>query len=142
MNVFAKFDEIPSMTLQDIKDSSTVNANTKAILKNYKGKYQALIILAPSTYFFIISICLVDMNVYARFDEIPPMTLKDIKKIKCYGWADSKSFILRAGIPDLIKAATSPPCILTVPPLKIIAVCFKILSRNDESILVSEINRT
>ena len=67
MNVFAKFDEIPPMTLQDIKETSTVNANTKAI-KNYKGKYQALIILAPSTFFFIISICLVDMNVYARFD--------------------------------------------------------------------------
>ena len=25
------------------------------------------------------------MNVYARFDEIPSITLKDIKKIKRYG---------------------------------------------------------
>ena len=28
------------------------------------------------------------MNVYARFDEIPTITLKDIKKIKCYGRTD------------------------------------------------------
>ena len=28
------------------------------------------------------------MNVYARFDEIPSITLKDIKKIKRYGQAD------------------------------------------------------
>ena len=35
------------------------------------------------------------MNVYARFDEIPSITLKDIKKIKRYGradgWTDVKS---------------------------------------------------
>ena len=34
----------------------------------------------PSSLLFIIIICPVDMNVYARFDEIPPITLKDIKK--------------------------------------------------------------
>ena len=38
--------------------------------------------MAPSPYFFIISFCPVDMNVYARFDEIPSMTLKVIKKTK------------------------------------------------------------
>ena len=40
--------------------------------------------IAPSPYFFIIStyICPVDMNVYARFDEIPSMTLIVIKKTK------------------------------------------------------------
>ena len=37
-----------------------------------------LIEMAPSLYIFI-SICPVDMNKYARFDEIPSMTLKDIK---------------------------------------------------------------
>ena len=36
--------------------------------------------MAPSPYIFIISICPVDMNKYARFDEIPSMTLKDIKE--------------------------------------------------------------
>ena len=38
--------------------------------------------MAPSPYIFIISIGPVDMNQYARFDEIPSMTLKDIKEIK------------------------------------------------------------
>ena len=32
-------------------------------------------ILAPSPYFFAVSICPVNMNVYARFDEILSMTL-------------------------------------------------------------------
>ena len=37
--------------------------------------------MAPSPYILIISTCIcpVDMNKYARFDEIPSMTLKDIK---------------------------------------------------------------
>ena len=36
--------------------------------------------MAPSPNIFIISIGSVDMNKYARFDEIPSMTLKDIRK--------------------------------------------------------------
>ena len=44
----------------------------------------------PLSLFFIIIICPVDMNVYARFDEIPTITLKDIKKIKCYGRTDGQ----------------------------------------------------
>ena len=35
-----------------------------------------LIALAPSSYIFLISICLEDRNVFARFDEIPLMTLR------------------------------------------------------------------
>ena len=45
--------------------------------------------MAPSPYFFNISICPVDM--YARFDEIPFMTLKVIKKTKCNGWTDGQT---------------------------------------------------
>ena len=41
--------------------------------------------LAPSPYFFIKSIFLAYMNMFARFDENPAMTLHDIKEIKCYG---------------------------------------------------------
>ena len=44
--------------------------------------------MAPNPYIFIISIGPVDMNKYARFDEIPSKTLKDIKETKCYGRAD------------------------------------------------------
>ena len=45
----------------------------------------------PSPYFFILSICPVDMNVYARFDEIPTMTLKVIKKTKRNGGTDGRT---------------------------------------------------
>ena len=38
--------------------------------------------MAPSPYIFIISIGPVDMNKFARFDEKPSMTLKDIKETK------------------------------------------------------------
>ena len=44
-----------------------------------------LIELAPSPYFFVFSICLAYMNMFARFDENPAMTLQDIKETKCYG---------------------------------------------------------
>ena len=47
--------------------------------------------MAPSPYIFIISIVPVDMNKYARFDEIPLMTLKDIKETKRYGRTDGQT---------------------------------------------------
>ena len=43
----------------------------------------------PSSLLFIIIICPVDMNVYARFDEIPSITVEDIKKTKRYGRTDN-----------------------------------------------------
>ena len=47
-----------------------------------------LIELAPSPYFFVLSICLVYMNMFAMFDENPAMTLQDIKETKRYGRTD------------------------------------------------------
>ena len=44
-----------------------------------------LIDLAPSPNFFVYCICLAYMNMFARFDENPAMTLQDIKKTKRYG---------------------------------------------------------
>ena len=44
-----------------------------------------LIELTPSPYFFVISICLAYMNMFARFDENPAVTLQDIKETKRYG---------------------------------------------------------
>ena len=44
--------------------------------------------LAPSPYFFVLSICLAYINIFARFDENPAMTLQVIKK-KRYGWTDN-----------------------------------------------------
>ena len=44
-----------------------------------------LIELAPSPYFLVQSICLAYMNMFARFNENPAMTLQDIKETKSYG---------------------------------------------------------
>ena len=54
----------------------------------------------PSSLIFSIIICPVDMNVYARFDEIPSITLKDIKKTKCYGQTH--------GLTDNVKTVYPP----------------------------------
>ena len=40
-----------------------------------------LIELAPSPYFFVQSICLAYMNMFARFDENPGMTLQGNKNV-------------------------------------------------------------
>ena len=50
-----------------------------------------LIELAPSPYFFVLSICLAYMNMFARFDENPAMTLQDIKETKRYGRTDRRT---------------------------------------------------
>ena len=50
-----------------------------------------LIELAPSPYFFVLSICLVYMNMFAMFDENPAMTLQDIKETKRYGRTDART---------------------------------------------------
>ena len=44
-----------------------------------------LIELAPSPYFFVQSLCLAYLNMFARFDENQAMTLQDIKETKRYG---------------------------------------------------------
>ena len=50
-----------------------------------------LIEMAPSPYLFIIIIGSVDMNKYARFNEIPSLTLKYIKETKRYGRTDGRT---------------------------------------------------
>ena len=50
-----------------------------------------LIELAPSPYFFVSSICLAYMNMFARFDENPAMTLRVIKETKRYGRTDRRT---------------------------------------------------
>ena len=41
-----------------------------------------LIELAASSYFFDLSICLAYINMFARFDENPALSLQDIKETK------------------------------------------------------------
>ena len=50
-----------------------------------------LIELAPSPYFFVESICLAYMNMFARVNENPAMTLQDIKETKRYGRMDART---------------------------------------------------
>ena len=50
-----------------------------------------LIKLAPSFYLFNISICPVDMNVYARTEYFPSMTLKDNQETKRCGRTDART---------------------------------------------------
>ena len=44
--------------------------------------------LAPCPDFFVNSVCFAYMNMFARFDENPAMTLQDIKETKSYGRTD------------------------------------------------------
>ena len=50
-----------------------------------------LIELAPSPYIFVLSTCLAYMNMFARFDENPAMTLRVIKETKRYGRTDART---------------------------------------------------
>ena len=46
--------------------------------------------IGPKPLVFISSICLVHMNVFAKFDEIPSLIFQDIKETKRYGHMDSR----------------------------------------------------
>ena len=66
--MFARFDEIPSMTLR---------CTGNCLYKSHSELQREItpIVLAPSSKVFIISIRLEDRDVFARFDEIPSITL-------------------------------------------------------------------
>ena len=66
MNVCVRFDEILSMTLQVMQKILFMYIHKP--LRITKGNNSH--INGPSSLLFIIIICPVDMNVYARFDEI------------------------------------------------------------------------
>ena len=62
-----------------------------------------LIELAPSPYIFVLSICLAYMNMFARFDENPGMTLQDIKETKRYGRTDAHTDNVKTVYPPQTK---------------------------------------
>ena len=64
-----------------------------------------LIELAPSPYFFVLSICLAYMNMFARFDENPAMTLQVIKETKRYGRTDVRTDNVKTVYPLQTKFA-------------------------------------
>ena len=79
INVFAKFDGSPSCLFKMLKKNQIVvdKELQRAIIRTE---------LTPSSYFSIINIHLVDINVFAKSDEIPSLTVQVIKeKPKCRG---------------------------------------------------------
>ena len=64
-----------------------------------------LIELTPSPYFFVQSICLAYINMFARFDENPAMTLQDIKKTKRYGRTHGRTDNVKTVYPPQTKFA-------------------------------------
>ena len=64
-----------------------------------------LIELAPSPYFFVLSICLAYMNMFARFDENPAMTFRVIKETKRYGRTDARTDNVKTVYPLQTKFA-------------------------------------
>ena len=81
MNMFARFDENPAMSLRVIKETKRYG-RIKSHLELQREI--TLIELAPSPYFFVSSICLAYMNMFARFDENPAMTFRVIKEKALY----------------------------------------------------------
>ena len=70
--------------------SKSIKPNTKSHLELQREI--TLIELAPSPYFFVLSICLAYMNMFARFDENPAMTLQDVKETKLYGRTHGRTY--------------------------------------------------
>ena len=84
INVFAKCDEIPSLPVQDIKEKPKQN-----LLKLQRAITPTE--LTPSPYFSIINVQLMDIYVFAKFDEIPSLPVQDIKeKPKRHGRTDGR----------------------------------------------------
>ena len=67
--MLARFDEIPSMTL--------LRYTGNCLYKSHSELQREItpIVLAPCSKVFIISIRVEDRDVFARFDEIPSITL-------------------------------------------------------------------
>ena len=78
INVFAKFDEIPSLPVQESKENQNV-------VDKELQRAITLTELAPSPYFSIINVHLVDINVFAKSHEIQSLPIQIIKeKPKCH----------------------------------------------------------
>ena len=53
--------------------------------------------IGPSAHFSILNVHLVDINVFAKFYEIPLLPFQDIEKPKCRGQMDMKTIYLVCG---------------------------------------------
>ena len=64
-----------------------------------------LIELTPSPYFFVLSICLAYINMFARFNENPAMPLQDNKETKRYGRMHTRTDNVKTVYPPQTKFA-------------------------------------
>ena len=97
--MFARFDENPAKAYNRI----SIKPYIKSHLELQREITQ--IELAPSPYFFVLSICLAYMNMFARFDENPAMTLRVIKETKRYGRTDGRTDNVKTVYPLQTKFA-------------------------------------
>ena len=97
--------------------------NIKPYIKSHLElqREMTLIELAPSPYFFVLSICLVYMNMFAMFDENPAMTLQDIKETKRFGRTHARTHART----DNVKTVYPPP-----PQTKFAGVIFLVSQPN------------
>ena len=92
--MFARFDENPAMTLRVIKETKRYGGTDARTDGRTDGRThgQRKNSIPPTNkvcggynnYFFVSSICLAYMNMFARFDENPAMTLRVIKEKALY----------------------------------------------------------
>ena len=71
-------------------------------------KGTTLIELDPIPYFCVQNICLAYMNMFARFDENPAMTLHDIKETKCYARTHGRTHERTHARTDNVKTVYLP----------------------------------
>ena len=84
--------------------------NSKPYIKSHLDIQReiTLIELAPSPYFFVLSICLVYMNMFAMFDENPAINLQDIKETKRYGRTHTRTHAHTDARTDNVKTVYPP----------------------------------
>ena len=95
--MFARFDENQCMAFNSISIKHYIKSHLEL------QREITLIELAPSPYFFVLSICLAYMNMFARFDENPAMTLRVIKETKRYGRTHARTDGQTDGRTDNVK---------------------------------------
>ena len=67
------------------------------------------------------------MKVFAKFEEIPSMSLEDIKETKCYGHTFFRLFVSSFGRTDNLKTV--------YPPTNTVCGGYSIIKNNKEKLL-------
>ena len=89
-------------------NSISIKPYTKSHLELQKEI--TLIELAHSPYFFVLSICLAYINIFARFGENSAMTLQNIKETKRYGRTHARTDNVKTVYPPQTKFVGGIKC--------------------------------